>query len=152
MNGARIKTVSANRYSARNSPALRLSLCEELGVMSKAPAPKAIRGGSPGEPKLTCAAAGGASAPRRTTIAAANAVRIPILARLTPIPLWTPHGILEAIIPWASETGSSRVPHARCHPGEGRDPCLAEMQCGSERKETLHRKGRKGYAEGAKGV
>ena len=35
-NGASIQAMSPNRYSPRNSPAVRLSLCDGLGVMSLA--------------------------------------------------------------------------------------------------------------------
>jgi hypothetical protein len=85
--------------------------------MSKAPAPKAICGGSPGEPSVICAAAGhAANATSASPIAAAPYLPIPrkLTKRLTAAPLACPASlrrILEAIGGAASETAAfvSRV-------------------------------------------
>src|SRR5229473_2383577 len=58
--------------------------------MSKAPGPSAIRGGSPGEPKVTWAAAGARVAPASNIPIAAGIAFLPMLDRLTAISLPCP--------------------------------------------------------------
>src|SRR6266540_59944 len=73
--------------------------------MSKAPAPSAIRGGSPGEPKVTCAIAGLAMTPASSIPIAASIACLPMVDRFTAVPLpWPRRGILGAIGAAASET------------------------------------------------
>src|SRR3954449_8732739 len=63
MNGDTNHSTSPKRYSARSSAAVPPRRSLVLGVTSKAPAPTAMRGGSAGEPTLSCALATDASAP-----------------------------------------------------------------------------------------
>src|SRR5215207_11541279 len=100
--------MSGRRYSTRPSAAVPPALLLELGVTSKAPAPIATRGGSLGDPSVSCAAAGWIrrTVASRQKIAPASAGRTPVIDNVTPAPLRLPcvRRILEAIMSAASET------------------------------------------------
>src|SRR5438067_4346551 len=105
--------MSPKRYSPRNSAAVLLSLWLP-GVTSKAPAPSATLGGSPGEPKTSCAVAGRAANAISASPIVASAACLPMLQRPTAAPLACPapirRGILEAIGAAASETAAFARP------------------------------------------
>src|ERR1700745_3158477 len=86
MNGATIHSTSPKRYSPSAKPVAPLPCLPLLGSTSKAPPPIAMRGGSAGEPKVICAAAGCAAA-------TPSATRMPVPA-LFAAPLRLQHQLL----------------------------------------------------------
>src|SRR6516165_9494933 len=58
MNGATIHSTSPKRYSLNTNPVAPEPGFLSFGRTSNAPPPSATRGGSAGEPKVTCAVAG----------------------------------------------------------------------------------------------